>query len=76
MSVYDYCISLSDGINWTRNWRKSDRKLKAHSFVFHADEINAILKEPLVLADGYLHTPTQPGLGIEIDEEALKTLTG
>jgi D-arabinonate dehydratase/D-galactarolactone cycloisomerase len=34
---------------------------------------NAILKEPLVLADGYLHTPTRPGLGIEIDEEALKT---
>jgi D-arabinonate dehydratase/D-galactarolactone cycloisomerase len=33
---------------------------------------NAILKEPLVLADGYLHTPTRPGLGIEIDEEALK----
>jgi D-arabinonate dehydratase/D-galactarolactone cycloisomerase len=36
---------------------------------------NAILKEPLVLADGYLHTPTQPGLGIEIEEEALNALT-
>ena len=49
MSVYDYCISLSDGINWTRNWRKADRELKAHSFVFHADKINAILKEPGVV---------------------------
>jgi D-arabinonate dehydratase/D-galactarolactone cycloisomerase len=37
---------------------------------------NPILKEPLVLADGYMHTPAKPGLGIEIDEEALKTLIG
>jgi D-galactarolactone cycloisomerase len=37
---------------------------------------NAILREPLVLADGYLHTPAKPGLGIEIDEEALETLVG
>ena len=37
---------------------------------------NAILKKPLVLANGYLHTPAQPGLGIDIDEEALKKLVG
>ena len=33
---------------------------------------NAILKEPLILKDGYMHTPERPGLGIEIDEEALQ----
>lgn len=32
---------------------------------------NAILKEPLMLKDGYMHTPEKPGLGIEIDEGAL-----
>jgi D-arabinonate dehydratase/D-galactarolactone cycloisomerase len=31
---------------------------------------NAILKEPLRLENGYLHTPTNPGIGIEIDEAA------
>jgi len=33
---------------------------------------NAILKEPLILKDGYMHTPDKPGLGIDIDEEALE----
>jgi len=32
---------------------------------------NAIVKEPLTMKNGYLYTPTGPGLGIEIREEAL-----
>jgi L-alanine-DL-glutamate epimerase-like enolase superfamily enzyme len=37
---------------------------------------NAILKEPLKLEGGYLHTPAGPGLGIEIDEEVLRDHVG
>ena len=33
---------------------------------------NAILREPIVLENEYLHTPEKPGLGIEIDEKALQ----
>ena len=33
---------------------------------------NAILREPLVLENGYMHTPEKPGLGIDVDEEALR----
>ena len=32
---------------------------------------NTILKDPIVLKDGYLHTPTAAGLGIDIIESAL-----
>lgn len=34
------------------------------------------LKNPFVVQDGYLQLPTGPGLGIEIDEEALKDKLG
>ena len=37
------------------------------------DEIS-VLKEPLEVKDGYLAVPTGPGLGVELDEAALKTL--
>ena len=30
------------------------------------------IKEPFVIKDGYIDVPTRPGLGIELDEEALK----
>jgi galactonate dehydratase len=30
------------------------------------------LKQPFVVKDGYLDIPTGPGLGIEVDEEAIK----
>ena len=30
------------------------------------------IKEPFVIKDGYIDVPTKPGLGIELDEEALK----
>ena len=29
------------------------------------------IKEPFVIKDGYIETPTKPGLGVELDEEAL-----
>jgi muconate cycloisomerase len=32
-----------------------------------------LLKEPLVLDDGYLHVPTGPGLGLELDEAKIET---
>lgn len=30
------------------------------------------IKEPFVIKDGYIDLPTKPGLGIELDEEAIK----
>ena len=33
---------------------------------------NVIIKEPLRMENGYMYTPIKPGLGIEIDEEALQ----
>ena len=30
------------------------------------------LKEPFVIKDGYIDVPTKPGLGIELDEDAIK----
>ena len=38
------------------------------------DEI-PVLKEPLQVIDGYLAVPDGPGLGVELDESALKTLS-
>ena len=34
------------------------------------------LKEPFRLVDGSIEVPTAPGLGIELDEEALAEKTG
>lgn len=31
-----------------------------------------VLKEPLMVKDGYITVPNKPGLGIELDEEAIK----
>lgn len=33
------------------------------------------LKEPFTIVDGYIQVPTRPGLGIELDEEALAAKT-
>ena len=30
------------------------------------------IKDPFVIKDGYIDVPTKPGLGVELDEEALK----
>ncbi|MBW7462104.1 galactonate dehydratase, partial [Paenibacillus sepulcri] len=38
----------------------------------HAELGEGYLKKPFVVKDGYLETPTAPGLGIEIDEEAIQ----
>ena len=32
---------------------------------------NAILKQPLKVENSYIHVPDGPGLGIEVNEEAL-----
>ena len=34
-----------------------------------------VLKEPLVVKDGYLDVPDGPGLGVELDDEMVKKLT-
>jgi galactonate dehydratase len=34
------------------------------------------VREPMALADGYLQLPTAPGLGIELNEEALARYPG
>ena len=34
------------------------------------------LKEPFVVKDGHIETPKGPGLGIELDEDALKEKLG
>jgi L-alanine-DL-glutamate epimerase-like enolase superfamily enzyme len=39
---------------------------------FRALEGTEILKEPLEMRDGLIQVPRKPGLGIEVDEEALK----
>jgi len=30
------------------------------------------IKDPFVIKDGYIDVPTKPGLGVELDEDALK----
>jgi len=37
----------------------------------HVTRGEGYLKEPLVITNGYIELPTRPGLGIELDEEAL-----
>lgn len=41
----------------------------ACGFIYHAADI---LAEPLELADGRLHVPTAPGLGVEVDPAAVE----
>lgn len=31
-----------------------------------------MLKEPLMVKDGYIPVPTKPGLGVELNEEAFR----
>ncbi|MBD2870937.1 mandelate racemase/muconate lactonizing enzyme family protein [Paenibacillus arenilitoris] len=33
---------------------------------------NQILKNPLIVKDGYMEVPSGPGLGVEVDEEAIR----
>ncbi|HZO51978.1 MAG TPA: galactonate dehydratase [Bryobacteraceae bacterium] len=44
---------------------------------YHPDDESPrkdILKEPLMVKGGYLPLPTKPGLGVELNEEAFKTM--
>jgi D-arabinonate dehydratase/D-galactarolactone cycloisomerase len=36
--------------------------------------VNALIEEPLKLENGYMHTPTSPGLGININETRLSDI--
>jgi len=57
-----------------------DRADLRNSAAIHIQEYTTlgdeVLKEPLVMRDGYLELPTGPGLGVEIDEEKLRRLPG
>ncbi len=37
---------------------------------------NLLLEEPLKLEQGYMHTPTEPGLGLRFNEDALRNVIG
>ncbi len=42
---------------------------------YHPDDTaprSEVLKEPLMVKDGYIPVPNKPGLGIELDEEAMR----
>jgi galactonate dehydratase len=42
---------------------------------YHPDDEGVrkdVLKEPLMVKDGYIPLPTKPGLGIELNEEAVR----
>mgnify|MGYP005838428631 CR=1 FL=1 len=42
---------------------------------YHPDDTaprSEVLKEPLMVRDGYIPVPNKPGLGIELDEEAIR----
>ena len=45
---------------------------KPQEFTGVRPELNTIFKEPLELKDGYITTPTGPGLGLEIDTDQMK----
>ena len=35
-----------------------------------APEAMELVKEPMPVIDGYIHRPTKPGIGVEVDEAA------
>ena len=44
---------------------------------YHPDDESPrkdLLKEPLLVKDGYFPLPTKPGLGVELNEEAIRTM--
>jgi galactonate dehydratase len=46
-----------------------------HILEYHPDDVSPrkdLLKEPLMVKDGYIPLPTKPGLGIELNEEAFR----
>ena len=51
-----------------------DRPTLSEFSVADSPLVNGILAEPLVLEEGKLAVPTGPGLGIELDEDALASL--
>jgi L-alanine-DL-glutamate epimerase-like enolase superfamily enzyme len=48
-----------------------DRATWSEYSVAHSPLVNGILTEPFQLVDGCLAVPSGPGLGIELDEDAI-----
>ncbi|GIX06734.1 MAG: mandelate racemase [Candidatus Poribacteria bacterium] len=47
---------------------------RPQEFTGERPELNALFREPLRFEDGYLFVPDRPGLGLELDEEALRAV--
>jgi L-alanine-DL-glutamate epimerase-like enolase superfamily enzyme len=60
-----FCAAYADIVPYSQEYNIEPISIR--------DEIS-VLKEPLQVKDGYLAVPTGPGLGVELDEEALKQL--
>jgi galactonate dehydratase len=44
---------------------------------YHPDDVSPrkdLLKEPLMVKDGYIPLPTKPGWGVELNEDALRRM--
>lgn len=76
--VWGSAIALYTGINCAFSLQDFPYKLVQEDMLLEYDRTENIFreklaKEPLKMVDGYIAPPTKPGLGIEIDEELIKT---
>ena len=60
-----FCAAYADIVPYSQEYNIEPISIR--------DEIS-VLKEPLQVIDGYLAVPTGPGLGVELDEEAVRQL--
>ena len=60
-----FCAAYADVVPYSQEYNIEPISIR--------DEI-PVLKEPLEVVDGYLAVPTGPGLGVELDEDAIKQL--
>ncbi len=60
-----FCAAYADIVPYSQEYNIEPISIR--------DEIS-VLKEPLQVIDGYLAVPTGPGLGVELDEDAIKQL--
>ena len=60
-----FCAAYADIVPYSQEYNIEPISIR--------DEIS-VLKEPLQVIDGYLDVPTGPGLGVELDEDAIKQL--
>ena len=57
-----FCAAYADIVPYSQEYNIEPVSIR--------DEIS-VLKEPLQVVDGYLAVPTGPGLGVELDEDAV-----